>query len=503
MSEPAVDGDDELLVAYLDHELPPDDVQRLEDRLTCQSGLRRRLAQLQSSWDMLGDLDDPPPSRDLVSSTMQMVVMELTSSMPVTSSSAVSPFSGGDMAETEVLDRTAIETQSILKSSWLRWISIVVVAIVAGSLLATWTQHRRERAAMEELYLAQHLDAFRANPDLSLIRQLAKRDDWQKLIDAMPANEAMTMEKTDLRLARLSNFDEVTSKWSDSDRGILASRFERVTRLKPEDLDRLKSVAAKFRVAEDHQSIIHHADAYARWREGLSVSEQLRLDEISLAAASTTNSTTESDMNSALNLSSAIKIDSAIKLDSSEDDFLTSTIRGSMQTLSKRSVTWLSDEATESIRGSLREIINLRLDQADPLVSKIYETSLSMDRWDDPLVPTLIRLFIPGPKWTSDQFSVDQNDEFQLTSRELDYLVDSLPDEAFAQLDRLSAGDPVSEEVVLRIWTEESIRRSLAVGEISSRDWYLKLSEEQRRRLNLLPPNEFYRELSERNSDQR
>lgn len=485
-SDPPID-DDELLVAYLDHELPSDQVQALEDRLTHQSGLRRRLVQLQTSWEMLGDLDDQPPNRDLVSSTMELVVMDLTSSIPVADRQESLFDSSGNDAETEAIapvtdgrsrsvGRDGVAKKTILGSPIRRGIGLFLIAVLVGSIGARWINHRQQRSTFERLSVAQHFEALRAAPNVAMIRHLAARDDWQTLIEAMPKSESAAMEATDLRAAEKSNFDALTANWNDSDRGILASRFERFSRLKPDDIGRLRGVAERFEAAEDYPVLTRNLDAYARWRETLSVEDQQELDHLASAAANL-------DDDDALNT------------------FLDSAIEKSMQSLSKRSVVWLSDDATDSIESSLRVIVSSRIDLGDPLVTPIYQIALSMKRWNDPLVPTLIRLFVPDPQWVSGQVADAGLAEFELSASEQDFLVDALPDEAFAQLDRLTAGDPISEQLVLRIWSEEAVRRSLvSTAQMSNRQRYLKLSEEERRRINLLPPDQFYERLTQQDS---
>ncbi|MCC7337522.1 MAG: hypothetical protein IT422_20715, partial [Pirellulaceae bacterium] len=69
--------DDETLVAYLDNELSPAQRQRIEASLPVEPELRRRLAELQSSWELLGDLPSPSPRRDLTQTTIAMVSLSL------------------------------------------------------------------------------------------------------------------------------------------------------------------------------------------------------------------------------------------------------------------------------------------------------------------------------------------------------------------------------------------------------------------------------------------
>lgn len=69
--------DDETLVAYLDGELDGDDSALLDQSLANDAALRNRLEKLKVTWDLLDDLPDIQPQRDLTQSTIAMVTLSL------------------------------------------------------------------------------------------------------------------------------------------------------------------------------------------------------------------------------------------------------------------------------------------------------------------------------------------------------------------------------------------------------------------------------------------
>lgn len=69
--------DDETLVAYLDGELSREESLRFEQNLHSEPGLRKRLNDLQRSWDLLSELPNPTPRRDLTQSTIEMVALAI------------------------------------------------------------------------------------------------------------------------------------------------------------------------------------------------------------------------------------------------------------------------------------------------------------------------------------------------------------------------------------------------------------------------------------------
>ncbi len=74
-SRPTNEVDDEMLVAYLDGELPNDEVGLVDQTLASDPVLRERLDKLRITWDLLGDLPDVQPQRDLTQTTIAMVAL--------------------------------------------------------------------------------------------------------------------------------------------------------------------------------------------------------------------------------------------------------------------------------------------------------------------------------------------------------------------------------------------------------------------------------------------
>lgn len=69
--------DDETLVAYLDGELPSEQVTAVEQGLHEDVGLRERLKSLRATWDLLSELPEETPNPQLAQSTIEMVTVAL------------------------------------------------------------------------------------------------------------------------------------------------------------------------------------------------------------------------------------------------------------------------------------------------------------------------------------------------------------------------------------------------------------------------------------------
>ena len=69
--------DVELLVAYLDGEMDTQGVRQVEDRLSVEPDLREKMASLEQTWNMLGELESVPVDKELVRSTMEVVTLTI------------------------------------------------------------------------------------------------------------------------------------------------------------------------------------------------------------------------------------------------------------------------------------------------------------------------------------------------------------------------------------------------------------------------------------------
>ncbi len=69
--------DDDLLVAYLDGELPVEQHADIDQRLKVNVDLQQRVAKLRASWDILGELPIEEPRRNLAQSTIEIVTLAM------------------------------------------------------------------------------------------------------------------------------------------------------------------------------------------------------------------------------------------------------------------------------------------------------------------------------------------------------------------------------------------------------------------------------------------
>lgn len=70
-------SDHELLVAYLDGELAPDEALQVEQRLSEDDEFRRLLKGLQDAWDLLDELPQPTLDDGFTRTTVEMVAVRM------------------------------------------------------------------------------------------------------------------------------------------------------------------------------------------------------------------------------------------------------------------------------------------------------------------------------------------------------------------------------------------------------------------------------------------
>ena len=153
-----VDPDDELLVAYLDGELDSRQRDEIEQRLMDDQRLRGRLQSLQASWEMLDDLPGTTTNDKLVESTLELVVADIVS-------------------------KSSIQEAHVEKSRWpLIMLSSLLLAAIAGFGIVRWSQSQTQRRELEDLALAENLDAYLYGQDLELMRDLWSDSQWSNMV---------------------------------------------------------------------------------------------------------------------------------------------------------------------------------------------------------------------------------------------------------------------------------------------------------------------------------
>lgn len=469
-----LDPDDELLVAYLDGELQRQEQSDLENRLLTNERLRSRLQQLQTGWDLLEDLPGSSPSMKLVESTLELVVADILKDQPAVKKS---------------------------RKQWQLPVGMLLLCLVIGLAVYFTESTLRSNAyrkELEDLAIAGNLSAYNYGGDLKLMRELSADKDWAQMISASKEIGDISVDNAvdqlteapaaareiALRAMTLEQMDQLNSRW------------DQFNRLNQAAQSRIRTTAASIAAQPDSQLLLETMQVYAIWRQTLPTELRDQIESTDPA-----------------------KRRAAIK----------QAIDRTYFTISRRSSMRLDDETTDWINFSLGVILQERLDDGDAVTTAFYDDLRSLTNVfrtaDDAKQATIATMVIGGsrsksptiteqsktgspPSTTpgdtkrrlpSSQFFSRLERPAPLSREELDTIKLPLPDNALEMLGVVSMGNPLTELVTLRVWCEEAIRRKFMQrfeNNLSLEERYNKLPSERRNRIDLLPPEDFLREMS-------
>ena len=469
-----LDPDDELLVAYLDGELGRQEQSDLEERLLDNEKLRLRLQQLQTGWDLLEDLPGSSPSMKLVESTLELVVADILKEQPVN------------------------ETKS---RRWAIPAGLLMLCMIIGTMdyfIENTIRKNAYQDELDDLVLAGNLNALNYGSDLQLMRELSANRTWAQMIAASKEIGDISIDNAADEIARASanQWETALKDMTLAQMDQLSSRWEQFNRLSENDQTRIRRTAESVDAQPDSQLLLKTMQAYAIWRQTLPTELRDRIES-----------------NDAAERRAAVK--EAIEL--------------TTFSISKRSSMRLDDETTEWIFFSLGVILQERLDRGDAVTKAFYEDLRSLTNVfrtaEDAKQATLATMVFgasrqkpntltdsnqpenPRPPEGSDtkrrlpstRFFSRLERPAPPTAKELQTIKLPLPDHALEMLDVISMGNRLTETVTLRIWCEEALKRKYMQrfeDNLSLEERYQDLPPARRDRIDLLPPEDFLREMS-------
>lgn len=143
---------DEEIVAYLDGELDPDGVARVERRLSEDPAYRARLGQLQRAWDLLDALQRTEADDQFTQSTVAMVAIQAEQEART--------------QRLRVMQRRAM--------GWLGAAAVVVVTAVLAYAGVQYHLSRENRALVRDLPVIERVDEYLKIDSLEFLRQLER-----------------------------------------------------------------------------------------------------------------------------------------------------------------------------------------------------------------------------------------------------------------------------------------------------------------------------------------
>lgn len=474
-----VDPDDELLVAYLDGELSDAERKSVEKRLVSEPTFQKRMQSLETGWEWLDELPGEAIDENLVESTIEMVVADIR---PQTTS-----------------------TRSWLTRHGKRLLvtTLIIGAFaigIAGTAVAKWMALRNE---MRELAIAENHEAYklhRSGDNFSLYRALAYNSQFHEMIAAMERIGDRELVAPDIiNEIPLEERAEAVQSLPTEVREKLMTRWETYSGYDELTKQQIRESAQLLRQQDDRDLLLRTMKAAAVWIEGLGDDLRDRL-----------NSSDERLRREA--------IDEAIAL--------------TMAELGMDSAKLLSDETCDRIYFWLQYRLSVRVDASPELAEAIEDTRKKTEQMIGRPVPMewieypLLRYIVDdgrrggrflGFSWFSPQFAplreyIRPPDDAKagasprlerISDEELEGLKANLDDQVIADLHRFTellrqvAGEVAVNET-LRSWAAEAARRSLPRppnGEPGVVQRYLELSEKDRERLDISPPDAIRREV--------
>jgi hypothetical protein len=456
-------ADDENLVAYLDGELAGPQREQLEQRLVDDSRLRLRLRELQAGWELLEWLPDAPPKRDLVESTMEMAVIDV--SRQFQTSDLVSP-------------STATSARK-LRNPWSRstigkCLTLLLVGAIAGASLGGWKRYQESQIERENLVLAMDLEAYLHGGDLELIRSLPQQPQWESWVRLSRPTDLESPHSQPIS-ALSNNSEDLLGRvqtMSSQERSSLTSNLARVERLDQERRMLLDSVLATLNQQTDRDQLLQTMRLYGRFRESLTPKQRDAIEKKILQPADR----------------------------EARDAAVEAALTTSIQELTRNSGNALDDDSVAVIYQAAVDILHQRLASNDPTVTLVYRTMKRLTRQEDPDWAVLRRLFVEPPssyRRNESQGSFPAMAKVFMTNQELDQVFLMLPEPAADRLQSMSLGDAFWNRQILVYWIEEAIRRqSPSNDRRNASQRYAELPDDVRNEVDLLPPDEFFRILS-------
>ncbi len=215
---------DEQLVAYLDGELDVEGGRRIEAMLASDASVRRRLQEMQRTWDMLDDLDAAPVGNNFTQSTLEMVAV-----------------AAGEDVERSLADAPRRRRRRLFAIS-----GGALAAVLVGFLVVRLVMPDANHQLLEDLPLLLNLDEYRQIDDIQFLRLLHDQSPFGTQKSDAPATTLLVQDES------LAQRRQRVESMTDGDKEHLARLQERWATLKGDEREHIQAL---------HDAILHSADA--------------------------------------------------------------------------------------------------------------------------------------------------------------------------------------------------------------------------------------------------
>lgn len=249
--EPPVDPLDEQLTAYLDGELPPEEARALEQRLARDVTVRERLRQLAGAWDLLDNLPRTTVDESFAKTTVAMVAVAAKE----------------DLVE---LQSTAPRQK---RQQWLGSAVGIAAALLLGYASFAWFWPDPNAKLLSDLSLVENWQLYQEADSLEFLSKLDRAGlFWSE--NASSSELAMLMPPTNEERTLYVN------QLSESQRTELRRKQETFAKLPSQEQQQLRELDVALQTASNSARMLEILRNYHNWlnaRSPLEIAEVRKL----------------------------------------------------------------------------------------------------------------------------------------------------------------------------------------------------------------------------------
>jgi hypothetical protein len=336
-------------------------------------------------------------------------------------------------------------------------------------------QYQRE---LDDLAIAENLDAYLRGRDIELMRLLAASPNWTSMISAGREIDEFVAENANaVNETTLSEREEVVQQLPMEKLRQLNLRWDRFNALSEEDQAAVRRTASAVKSQPDSEMLLNTMQSYAIWSQSLTAEQRDTIE-------------------SSDTLARRAAIDEAIEQ--------------TQIAISQRSTLKLDEQATELIYFALQQIVRNRVvNGQDTTKNHLERMKERFPDVEDHYFGTIAAMVFSGSSRTGNSNNNSSRRRSSwfgsgerpspITNSELAALRLVIPDSTLEILDLIAHGDPLLETITLRAWSEEATRRHFPMKrpeESTYLERYIATPSRDRDALDLLPPKEILGELS-------
>ncbi|MEN6557757.1 MAG: hypothetical protein ABFC54_06220 [Thermoguttaceae bacterium] len=244
---------DEQLVAYLDGELSLEESRQIEAMLAGDAEARRRLQEMERTWELLDDLDALPAGNQFARSTLEMVAVSAR----------------------QDIERSQAEAPRRRRRRMLNLGVAMTAAALLGFFLVWWLQPNPNRALLRDLPILENLDPYRQVKSLDFLQKL--RDAKLFSQNATTADRGVSRsEPRESMAGRQHRVEQMTPAQKEQ----LLRQQNRFESLEPDERLQLRRLDESLSVAPDAAALRRVMRRYYNWLKTLTPYARSELAEM-------------------------------------------------------------------------------------------------------------------------------------------------------------------------------------------------------------------------------